>query len=65
MASFLSAKNENVLAFANFTADFALVKVEVPKQFEGLGKALSLERRENAERGPQHQAARRLGLLLR
>ncbi|KAM7213524.1 hypothetical protein V8F06_011079 [Rhypophila decipiens] len=35
-ASFLSAKNENVLAFANVTADFALVKIEVPYQRLGL-----------------------------
>jgi hypothetical protein len=43
--------------------DFALIKVEVSKQFEGLGKALSKHRRENAECGPQHRTARRLGAL--
>lgn len=58
-----NAKNENTLAFINVKQDFALFKVEIPKQFEGLGKALSHSRRQNAESGPQHRAARRLGAL--
>ncbi|KAL6354008.1 hypothetical protein LRP88_12639 [Fusarium phalaenopsidis] len=62
-ASIFSAKNENNVGFLNASVDFSLVKVEVPKQFEGLGKALSPYRRENAERGPQHRTARRLGAL--
>ncbi|KAF4954433.1 hypothetical protein FSARC_12137 [Fusarium sarcochroum] len=62
-ASILSAKNENNIGLINLSVDFALVKVEVPKQFEGFGKALSPYRRENAERGPQHRTARRLGAL--
>ncbi|KAG5805187.1 hypothetical protein H9Q74_010361 [Fusarium xylarioides] len=61
--SIFSAKNENNIGLANLSVDFSLVKVEVPKQFEGLGKALSPHRRENAERGPQHRTARRLGAL--
>ncbi|KAF5663486.1 hypothetical protein FCIRC_11132 [Fusarium circinatum] len=62
-ASMFSVKNENHVGLANLSVDFSLVKVEVPKQFEGLGKALSPHRRENAERGPQHRTARRLGAL--
>ncbi|KFG83668.1 hypothetical protein MANI_016007 [Metarhizium anisopliae] len=58
-----NAKNENTLAFINVKQDFALFKVEIPKQFEGLGKALSHSRRQNAESGPQHRVARRLGAL--
>jgi hypothetical protein len=62
-ASIFSAKNDNTLTLANANVDFALVKIEVPKHFEGLGKALSKQRLENAERGPQHRTARRLGAL--
>ncbi|KAI1169835.1 hypothetical protein F4777DRAFT_162614 [Nemania sp. FL0916] len=61
--SIFSAKNENNVGHVNFPIDFALVKVEVPKEFHGLGKALSKRRRENAECGPQHITARRLGML--
>ncbi|EXU94849.1 hypothetical protein X797_012068 [Metarhizium robertsii] len=58
-----NAKSENTLAFINVKQDFALFKVEIPKPFEGLGKALSHNRRQNAESGPQHRVARRLGAL--
>lgn len=62
-ASIFSAKNDNTLTLANANIDFALIKVEVPKQFEGLGKSLSKHRREDAECGRQHRTARRLGAL--
>lgn len=62
-ASFFSAKNENTLALASASLDFALIKVEVSSQFKELGKALSQHRLENAESGPQHRTARRLGAL--
>ncbi|KAF5983481.1 hypothetical protein FCOIX_3212 [Fusarium coicis] len=42
--SIFSAKNENNIGLANLSVDFSLIKVEVPKQFEGLGKALSPHR---------------------
>ncbi|OTA87399.1 hypothetical protein M434DRAFT_81344, partial [Hypoxylon sp. CO27-5] len=61
--SIFSAKNENNVALLHGNVDFALIKVEVPKQFAGLGKALSEYRLENAEHGPQHRTARRLGAL--
>lgn len=62
-ASAISAKNENNISLVHSSVDFALVRVEVPKEFEGLGKALSQHRRKNAESGPQHRTARRLGAL--
>ncbi|KAM0459599.1 hypothetical protein ACHAPV_005312 [Trichoderma viride] len=63
IASIFSTRNENNFSLANASVDFALVRVEVPKQFEGLGNALSQHRRQNAESGPQHRIARRLGAL--
>ncbi|KAI5459036.1 hypothetical protein BGZ63DRAFT_465761 [Mariannaea sp. PMI_226] len=62
-ASFFSAKNENSIGLLNAQVDFSLVRVEIPKQFEGLCTALSPHRRDNAERGSQHRTARRLGAL--
>ncbi|KAM0451327.1 hypothetical protein ACHAO4_006001 [Trichoderma viride] len=63
IASIFSARNENSFSLANASVDFALIRVEVPKQFEGLGNALSQRRRQNAESGSQHRIARRLGAL--
>jgi hypothetical protein len=62
-ASIISARNENTFALGNFNIDWALVKVEVPQEYQGLGRALSKHRLENAESGPQHRTARRLGAL--
>lgn len=61
--SFISATNENTLAFANFNFDFSLVKLEAPQEFVPLGSALSTERRSNAEDGALHQLARKVGTL--
>jgi hypothetical protein len=61
--SFISATNENTLAFANFNFDFSLVKLEAPQEFVPLGSALSTERRSNAEDGALHQLARKVGAL--
>lgn len=63
MASLFSAKNETILALGNANLDFSLVKVEVKKEYEELGRALSVNRRESAENGQQHRTARRLGAL--
>lgn len=63
IASIFSARNENSFSLANASVDFALIRAEVPKQFEGLGNALSQRRRQNAESGSQHRIARRLGAL--
>ncbi|KAL8979164.1 MAG: hypothetical protein Q9205_005436 [Flavoplaca limonia] len=62
-ASALAATNENTFGLANFNIDFSLVKVEAPIEYGGLRSALSRHRVENAEQGPQHRTARRLGAL--
>ncbi|KAI4258667.1 MAG: hypothetical protein L6R42_004959 [Xanthoria sp. 1 TBL-2021] len=62
-ASALAAMNENTFGLANFNIDFSLVKVEAPIEYRGLRSALSRHRVENAEQGPQHRTARRLGAL--
>lgn len=50
-------------ALANFNFDFSLYKVQPPKEFEGVGSALSIYRREEAEHGTPHITARKLGAL--
>ena len=54
---------ENTLALANLNFDFTLVKLEVPQEYQGLRNALSKRRVENAEEGPMHRTARKLGAL--
>ncbi|KAI0534981.1 hypothetical protein GGR58DRAFT_29642 [Xylaria digitata] len=63
VAAGISAKNENTLALANLNFDFSLVKIDAPKEFLQLGKALSPWRRKNAEEGSTHRTARKLGAL--
>lgn len=62
-AGLFSAANENTLALANLKFDFALLKVEAPTEFSGLGRALSKRRRTEAEDGLHHKTARRLAAL--
>ena len=50
-------------ALANINFDFSLWKVEAPKEFEGVGSALSDFRRDEAENGMPHMTARKLGAL--
>lgn len=50
------------LATVNF--DFSLWKVEAPKEFNGVGSALSSDRRDEAENGLLHATAQKLGALL-
>jgi len=54
---------ETTLALANFNFDFAICKVDAPKEFEGVGSALSPFRRTEAETGSAHATARRLRAL--
>ncbi|KAG9185468.1 hypothetical protein G6011_08012 [Alternaria panax] len=61
--SVISAHNENYAALANFKFDFSLFKVEAPIEFNGIASALSTRRRVEAEQGPSHRTARRLGAL--
>lgn len=62
-ASLVSATNENNFGLANINIDFSLIKVEAPVEYQGLRSTLSRRRIENAEQGPQHRTARRLGAL--
>ncbi|KAK4116767.1 hypothetical protein N656DRAFT_765665 [Canariomyces notabilis] len=61
--SIVSAINENNISLANLNFDFSLVTVQVPPEYTGLGSALTVRRRENAENGAAHRTARRLGAL--
>ena len=62
-ASIISATNENTLALGSFKLDFSLFKYEAPVEFSGLGAALSMRRRADAEDGLHHKTARRLAAL--
>ncbi|KAF2443983.1 hypothetical protein P171DRAFT_316853, partial [Karstenula rhodostoma CBS 690.94] len=61
--SVFSAANENYAALANVKFDFSLIKMEAPVEFNGIVSALSTKRRAEAEDGPSHKTARRLGAL--
>lgn len=50
-------------ALANLNFDFSLWKIDAPKEFDGVGAALSKIRREEAENGMPHITARKLGAL--
>lgn len=62
-AAFTSITQETTIALANLNFDFALYKVEAPKEYSGVGRCLSKKRREAAENGNEHMVARRLGAL--
>lgn len=61
--SLASVNNKNTLALATLNFDFALVKLEVPAEFNGLGATISRKRKVDAEEGAVHKTARRLGAL--
>ncbi|KAH8684202.1 hypothetical protein BGZ60DRAFT_161886 [Tricladium varicosporioides] len=58
-------QNENTVALVNNSLDFTLVKLTVPSEYNELGSTLSRKRKDNAEGGPLHKTARRLGELFR
>src|SRR5436189_2973436 len=62
-AALTSATQETTLALANLNVDFALVKVEAPPEYKGVGASLSTVRRSAAEHGDPHMIARRLASL--
>ncbi|KAF3910689.1 hypothetical protein ABW21_db0207196 [Orbilia brochopaga] len=62
-ASAVTGSVENTLALVNLNFDFSLVKLEAPKEFEGVGSALSPLRRSEAEEGRTHATARKLAAL--
>ncbi|KAF2970242.1 hypothetical protein GQX73_g3309 [Xylaria multiplex] len=61
--SLITGVNENTLALANLNFDFSLVKVQAPEEYNAVGNALGIYRRENAEYGTSHRIARKLGAL--
>jgi hypothetical protein len=61
--SLASGAQETTLAFANFSFDFAIIKMDAPKEYHGLGNRLSKRRRLEAEEGHVHVTARQLGAL--
>ena len=63
VAQLSSANNENTIALANANFNFSLVRVDSPKEYAGLGAALTAARREDAETGTAHMTARKLGAL--
>ncbi|KAL9612539.1 MAG: hypothetical protein Q9167_002878 [Letrouitia subvulpina] len=58
-----NASLEVAPALAQLNFDFTLYKVEAPKEYEGVGSALTSFRREQAESGMPHATARKLGAL--
>ena len=50
-------------ALVSLNFDFSLWKVEAPKEFDGVGSALSSARRDKAENGLPHATAQKLGAL--
>ena len=61
--SLLNGRLEIAPALANLNFDFALWKVDAPKEYQGVGQNLSTLRRVNAEGGASHITARKLGAL--
>ncbi|KAL5328141.1 hypothetical protein ACEPPN_005850 [Leptodophora sp. 'Broadleaf-Isolate-01'] len=61
--SCVSGVQETSLALAHLSFDFAMIRLEAPKEFQGLGTALSKKRKHEAEQGSVHATARRLGAL--
>ncbi|KKP01555.1 hypothetical protein THAR02_06340 [Trichoderma harzianum] len=55
--------NELTVTAANLNFDFTLIKVEAPKEYSEVNNSLTEVRRENAENGPLHRTARKLGAL--
>ncbi|KAI9692670.1 MAG: hypothetical protein M1820_009464 [Bogoriella megaspora] len=61
--SLAAATNDVTVAASNINFDFTLVKYEAPREYHPLGALLSTRRKHDAEFGPLHATARRLGAL--
>ncbi|KAK7996440.1 nucleolar complex-associated protein [Apiospora arundinis] len=61
--AFFRASQETSIGLANVNFDFSVIKYDAPREYQGLGEALSKRRRETAEDGPLHITARKLGAL--
>ncbi|KAJ2989364.1 hypothetical protein NUW58_g3504 [Xylaria curta] len=62
-AGFAQATQELTVAAINGNFDFALIKVEAPLEYRAIANALSPARVRDAESGPLHTTASRLGAL--
>jgi hypothetical protein len=62
-AGFAQASQELTVAAANLNFDFTLVKLEAPAEYQTIGHVLTPSRVREAETGPIHVTARRLGAL--
>ncbi|RYP82303.1 hypothetical protein DL769_001705 [Monosporascus sp. CRB-8-3] len=62
-AGFMQAAQELTVAAANLNFDFTLVKLEAPPEYRAIGDHLSPSRIREAETGPLHMTARKLGAL--
>ncbi|KAI0816715.1 hypothetical protein GGR55DRAFT_674908 [Xylaria sp. FL0064] len=62
-ASLAQATQDFTVAAANFNFDFTLVKVEAPPEYRDIATVLSPSRVHEAETGPLHTTARKLGAL--
>ena len=61
--SLLSMEQKTSLSLASINFDFALIKYGAPMEYDGVGKALTSRRREEAEDGLSHVTARKLAAL--
>ena len=61
--SILSATNENTLALLNINVDFSLVRCDPSREYAPVGSALTSKRKHEAESGPIHATACKLGFL--
>jgi hypothetical protein len=62
-AALTSIHNENNNSLATLDVDFTLFKLEAPKEFNTVGATISESRKSDAEGGPLHRTARKLGAL--
>ncbi|KAH6856272.1 hypothetical protein B0I37DRAFT_389598 [Chaetomium sp. MPI-CAGE-AT-0009] len=61
--SVVSLTNENTLALVNINLDFSLFRCKPAQEFLPVGSALTIRRRVDAETGPTHRTACKLGFL--
>lgn len=62
-AGFAQASQELTLAAASINIDFTLMKFEAPAEYQAIGNLLTPSRVCEAEAGPIHITARKLGAL--
>jgi hypothetical protein len=62
-AALTSIRNENNNSIVTLNFDFTLPKLEAPTEFNIVGATISESRKSDAESGPLHQTARKVGAL--